>query len=378
MNKISILSYDYPPCKGGISRLIASVASEISSRGIIIEILTVKNNDYGPTRPDLPTIEVGRGIYRLIQTWLYLKKLGRNAYLITTVWNPEATVAWLCGNKKLYIMAHGNEVMPYPNRIKFFIKKILRREVLGFASNVICNSYYTEKQVLACQPNAKTIVICPAVDYNHFNRIIDKVSVCEKYGLPHNKKLVLSVARISAYKGHDVILKAFAKLTKEKRRMLQYVVVGTGEFMNELKQMTINYGLEDCVSWLGYVTDDELPDIYRAADLFILCTREDKKSCGVEGFGMVFLEAQASDVPVIGTRAGGIPDAIKEGNGGWFVEQDDYTEICEHLNRLIDDYNIYKSQGILGGQRVKNECSWSGYVDKLLATMGGDSEGEKY
>ena len=78
--------------------------------------------------------------------------------------------------------------------------------------------------------------------------------------------------------------------------------------------------------WLGFIKDDELPVFYRAADVFVLCMREATKSGEVEGFGMVFLEAQACGTPTIGTRSGGIPDAVTPWPGTLRSKPRDETE----------------------------------------------------
>ena len=93
--------------------------------------------------------------------------------------------------------------------------------------------------------------------------------------------------------------------------------------------------IADLVRWLGFVPEDELADVYRASDLFILCSQEDRSSGDVEGFGLVFLEAQAASVPVVGSRTGGIADAVSDGEGGWLIESRDVGRLATIISRLV-------------------------------------------
>jgi phosphatidylinositol alpha-1,6-mannosyltransferase len=270
-------------------------------------------------------------------------------------------------------MAHGNEVMSYPPGLRYRLKGWLRRKVITSASTVVCNSRYTERLVHAISPKAKTVVITPGVDTQRYAPVDDLRAIRQQFSLPTECRVVLSVSRIDAYKGHEVVLKALAQISPDSRGNLHYVVAGRGSHLATLKALATSLGLDDSVTWLGFVSDDDLPALYNCADLFVLCTREDPQARGVEGFGMVFLEAQASGVPVIGTRAGGIPDAIVEGRGGWLIGQDDVSTLRYHLEMLIRDIAPFRAQGMLGRQRALTQCTWDLYVSKLLKVMDAEN-----
>lgn len=371
-NTTIILSYDYPPNDGGISRLTAAFASGLSVEGVEVEVCTLDGNPMkqGLARPDLTTVELPRKKgWREIGLIRYLLSKPKQSKIITTVWNPEASVAWLLGRRNLYVLAHGNEVMPYPDGLGFRIKDWLRKKVLTTARCVICNSLYTESLVNSLAPAAKTTVINPGVDCERFNIGLTQLQARLQLGLPPEKRVLLSVSRIDEYKGHDVVLEALTALTKEQRQYIHYVVAGKGNHLEALRRRSTELGLDQHISWLGFVADDKLPLLYKAADLFVLCTREDKTQRGVEGFGMVFLEAQAAGLAVIGTRAGGIPDAIREGNGGWLIEQDDSTALVSRLQILITKPDDISTQGGLGMKRTQNECTWHHYTQDLLRAL---------
>lgn len=371
MSPITVLSYDYPPNDGGISRLAGNAVAELARRGRSVVVLTVDGAGCtGLARPAVQTQQVpGSGLRRDLATFAYLRRLPVERRLLATVWNPEASLAWLARRPRLTVMAHGNEVMAYPGGLKWTLKDRLRRRVLAAADNVICNSRYTQGLVHALAPTARTTVICPAVDAARFAGPFDAAVTRQAFGLSAHKLLLLSVSRMDAYKGHDVVLHALAQLPIATRDRLHYTVAGRGSHLPVLQALAAELGVADCVSWLGFVADDALPALYGCADLFLLCTRDDPRVRGVEGFGMAFLEAQAAGVPVVGTAAGGIPDAIVPGEGGWLISQDDVAAVAAHLHALTEDPAPYRAQGVAGRRRVQRDATWEKYVDRLLAVM---------
>ncbi|MEA1081434.1 glycosyltransferase family 4 protein [Marinobacter qingdaonensis] len=369
---IVLLSYDYPPNDGGISRLVAELTKGLLKLGQEVKVVTVEDNGRaGPLRPEVTTAEVAsRGWMRHLATLRSIQSVPSEAKLIASVWNPEGTLAWIAGrSSNLWIMAHGNEVMPYPSGLRFGLKKWLRGRVLAAAKGVICNSRYTEGLVKVACPSARTVVIPLGVDVSRFSCSTEKASAREQFGLPERGRIVLSVSRLNSYKGHDTVLRALASLPAAEREELHYVVAGKGEHLSALKALAKELEISGQVHWLGFVGEADLPLLYRSADLFVLCTREDSRGRGVEGFGLVFLEAQAAGIPVLGTRAGGIPDAIKEGRGGWLVQPDDIEALRNKLSELASGHEKFEMQGIEARRRAESECTWDVYVDKFCEIL---------
>lgn len=138
-----------------------------------------------------------------------------------------------------------------------------------------------------------------------------------RYGL-HGKKVLLTVSRLAAaerYKGHDRVIRALAELS-ESHPDIVYVVAGDGDDRPRLEQLARELGVAERVRFIGYVQESELPDLYRAADVFIM------PSTG-EGFGIVFLQALASGVPAIGGDSDGSRDPLQDGLTGELVAPTD-------------------------------------------------------
>ncbi len=149
----------------------------------------------------------------------------------------------------------------------------------------------------------------------------DRHGARERFGLRLDEFAVLTVARLDAregYKGHDRIIPLIAQAGSQGSRAI-YLIAGTGDDEPRLRQMAKAHGVEERVRFLGKVPRMDLPDLYRAADLFAL------PSTG-EGFGISFLEAMACGTPAIGLAAGGAPDALGDGELGICVHQRDFAE----------------------------------------------------
>ena len=122
------------------------------------------------------------------------------------------------------------------------------------------------------------------------------------------------------------------------------------------------------VGW-GSFPKKHLPQVYCASDLFVLCTRDAPDERAVEGFGLVFLEAQSCGTPVVGTRSGGIPEAIRDGKGGWLIEQDDVPKLTDIIRELVHSPESFRPAGTRARERVLRENTWTLYVQRLLALL---------
>jgi GT2 family glycosyltransferase len=245
----------------------------------------------------------------------------------------------------------------------------LQRRVLENADLVIANSDYTKELVSRVAPKTRVRVISLAVDSERFAPG-DGDAAKAKFGLA-GKRVVCTVSRIERYKAHDVVLRAIANLELSDREDLLYIIVGQGPYEQALRNLAVELGIETHVRWFGFVSEDELPDLYRASDLFALCTREAPEERSVEGFGLVFLEAQSCGTPVVGVRSGGIPAAIQEGNGGWLIKQDDIAGLTRLLKDLVRSPALFRAEGRKARQRILRECTWESYGERFAAALAG-------
>lgn len=143
--------------------------------------------------------------------------------------------------------------------------------------------------------------------------------------------ILLTVGRLAAnerYKGHELV---FAALPALRARFpdLVHVVAGEGDDRARLAARAVELaGDPAAVRFLGYVPDEELPELYRLADLFVMPSSD-------EGFGIVYLEAAACGLRVIGGAGGGSADAIPDDRVGAIVDPGDRDRLIETVTRLL-------------------------------------------
>lgn len=136
---------------------------------------------------------------------------------------------------------------------------------------------------------------------------------------------VLFVGRLVYYKGVDVLLRAI-----ERVKRCELVVVGRGEDSRRLQRLANELGVGDRVRFAGYVSEDRLGGLYRAADVFVL-----PSTTSAEAFGLSQIEAMAWGCPVVNTRLGtGVSDVSVDGRTGLSVEPGDVDSLAVALNRL--------------------------------------------
>lgn len=137
-----------------------------------------------------------------------------------------------------------------------------------------------------------------------------------------DKLTLLFVGRLISRKGADIAVESLAAAGGD----IELLVAGTGRLEADLKQLARDRGIADCVHFLGYVPDKELPVLYSSVDATMFTSN-------YEGFGLVFLESLASGTPVIATPVGGVPDIVEDGKTGFICtgNPDDMAKRIEEL-----------------------------------------------
>lgn len=151
----------------------------------------------------------------------------------------------------------------------------------------------------------------------------------DRHGL-RGRKVLLTVGRLDAAergKGHDRVLHALRELVKIDPDLI-YLVVGEGDDRPRLEEVARQAGLERAAVFAGMVPHAELADYYRVADLFVMPSTQ-------EGFGIVFLEAAASGLPVVGGNSDGTIDALAEGAIGRIIDPTSLGQLVAAIREAL-------------------------------------------
>jgi glycosyltransferase involved in cell wall biosynthesis len=277
---------------------------------------------------------------------------GRRACRIVAAHPHLAPVAWLAARwsrTPCWVVAHGFEVWtPLP----FYIRRALRA-----VNGVVAVSQHTATAVIqkqGVQPE-RVSVLPPALDPAFL------ASPCERPALPHGcSPVVLTVGRLMTGepgKGIELVLAALARLQPRYPRLL-YVVVGDGDLRPRLEhEVRVRFPALQ-VWFAGAQPTERLRGFYNAADIFVMPSRQ-------EGFGIVFLEAMASGLPVIAGRCGGAPEVVAEGTTGFLVEPSDPDALAARLAALLDQPELRRRMGEAGRRRVAEHFSFEAFQQRV-------------
>ncbi|MCL4517912.1 MAG: glycosyltransferase family 4 protein [Thaumarchaeota archaeon] len=222
---------------------------------------------------------------------------------------------------------------------------------------IATTSVYARRSEVLRRYAGKVRVIRNGVDTNRFNPSVSGDRVRERYHLS-GKKVVLFVGALTtwhAYKGVDVLLKAFALVSKKTSDSV-LLVVGGGNMLGYYEKMASDLGVSDRVVFAGRV--DELPEYYAACDVCVLPSKDSS-----EGFGLVLLEAMSCGKAVIGSRAGGIVDVVTE-ESGLLVPPNDVSELSRAILSLLLDDELRSAFG-RAGLSLAMDNDWGKVADKV-------------
>jgi phosphatidylinositol alpha-1,6-mannosyltransferase len=268
-------------------------------------------------------------------------------------WRPDEihfgqlVVGGLCGVivKKLFgvpfvVYCHGADMLEF---IRHRPGRIVVRTIFSRCSSIITCSSFTARQAWRFMENRplKIAVLNPCVEARFFGRdSLAEQRLEETYGC-QGKKIVLSVGRLVQRKGHDTIIRACAIL-KDRIPALRYMIVGDGPYRGALEEVARDSGMHERVLFCGVALQAELPSYYRLASVFVMVPRYLEEKGDVEGFGIVFLEANAAGLPVVGGRSGGVEDAVRHGVTGLLVDNpSDPSAIARAIERIVTDETLH-------------------------------------
>ncbi|MFL6193182.1 MAG: glycosyltransferase [Thermoanaerobaculia bacterium] len=219
-------------------------------------------------------------------------------------------------------------------------------------------------------PAERSRVIPYGVDVAAFSPDPERRSLWrDRLGVPAGAPLLLGVGRMATKKGFQVLIDILPALLGEHPD-LRVVLAGGGDLLERFQEAARPWA--DRVFFPGPVLRDTLPDLYRAADLFVLPAVHDGKG-NVDGLPNVILEAMASGLPVVASGISGIPLAVEEGRTGRLVPEKDPAALLAALGGLLADRAGARAMGERGRRKAESELTWDAvaarYREGYLAVL---------
>lgn len=384
VKSLLISSTYYPPDVGGVSQFMSSMVSALGpDRVCCLTGVCVQ----GGQQKKRPTA----GVYRRPLAFAkpkYLQAVGWAAAVaeIMVRERPQAVQLatlyegylglWLRKWLRLpfVVYAHGNEVLDAMQADWNGHRRAIRS-----ADCVLANSHFTAGLLTQTGIKSERIeIVHPGCDVTRFQPI----SVSNDFrktilGSHVQDKVILTVGRLVARKGHDVMIRALPRILKDIPDAC-YLIVGSGPAKPMLEELTSTMGVHDNVIFLENVGDADLPSIYGMCDVFVMPSRANLETCDVEGFGIVFLEASACGKPVIAGRSGGIADAVVDGETGILVPPDSPETLAASICRVLTHKEYAERLGQQGRERAIQEFSWDAVaarVDRIIIAVASGKYG---
>jgi glycosyltransferase involved in cell wall biosynthesis len=274
-------------------------------------------------------------------------------YTLHAPWSSEWSRAFVCRRP-----AFGTPMLNLVPRVFARYLRGIERKNLRRSSRVVALSRFTRDILMSDYevPPERIVLIPGGVDTERFKPHGDRREVRRSLGIDEAALVLLTVRRLVPRMGIENLLRA-AALLKQTVPDLKLLIGGRGELRTRLEKVAMSEGLGDSVSFLGAISDSELPSYYQAADLFVLPTLE------LEAFGLVTLEALACGTPVVGTSAGAIPEILSPLDFRLVADDVTAESIAQAVRGVIEQQLLAPALRQRCRAYVEQNYSWRSHVE---------------
>ena len=366
--RIGIVSPEFPPEKGGIQTYAVEYARELARRGHDVTVFTQSHAE-GELEGEAFRIEPVLRLRRRLDRELVRQPMD--------VWHAmNASYSWLAlETVPVFVTVHGNDFLqpyhpvarldfrsrlrlPFGSGLDRWLGDRLTRHVveraLPRAAHIFANSHYTEQRLLARHPRCRGKTSAALVG------IADEYFTDQRPSRPEGPTRLVTICRLAEpHKNVNLVLRALARL--RERFSFHYTIVGDGWLRPSLEKLADELELRERVTFTGFLDREALRKLLPGSDLFVLTTSE--TPVAYEGFGLVYLEANASGCPVLAARIAGAIEAVEEGVSGFFVDEPGIESIARQLARFLSGELRFEAAECVSFAR---KFSWAKVVDHCL------------
>ncbi|MFA6537527.1 MAG: glycosyltransferase family 4 protein [Patescibacteria group bacterium] len=371
-----LITTDFPPDFGGVANYWANLSFELAK--------VIGEDNYFVLAPEISVsdkfdITQNYIIFRkkmdkkswpkwwpiLTESWKVIKKK-KIQHLFVTQILPVGTVALILKfflNIKYSISIHGLD-LAFAQKSKR--KSFLARIILKNAEKIIANSQFTARKIVSFDKSLKNKIITVYPCPNYFPTEISKERNDEflKERSFENKQLILSVGRLVERKGFDLMIKAMP-LVLQKFPKAIYAIYGDGQDESRLRELIKQKDLQNSIFIFDKEKKENLPLFFANSEIFVMPCRE-RKDGDVEGFGIVYLEANLFGKPAIAGNSGGAPEAVLDTLNGFVVDPQDELDLAGKVIQLLENPELAQKMGEFGKKRVLRDFTWEKQARKLL------------
>jgi len=347
------------PHLGGVESHVRSLSRELAARGHEVTVVTSRHEAGLPAEEALDGFRIVRVKPRFIAMRTPIAPRMRASLRGLTVdllhgHSPPPLSADYAGTVARsrgtpYVVTYHCDV-ELPSAAGSFIESVYRRSLgastLRGADKVIVTTRTyaaTSRAVWRYNP----VVIPNAVNHHRFHPDADGSGVRAKLKTPPDRPVVLLVGRIVPHKGVEHFIEA-ARFVPDAT----FLVVGEGSLLESMKRFAATMGVADRVRFLGRVSEENLPGVYAACDVFVL-----PSVSRLEAFGIVALEAMSTGKPVVVADIPGVREVIEDGREGLLADPMNPQDLGKKIRRLLADPDGRRTMGRRGREKVLESFS---------------------
>jgi phosphatidylinositol alpha-1,6-mannosyltransferase len=374
MSRTLLITNDFPPRPGGIQQFVHNLAVRQPAGSVVVYASTWRGaakfdaeQPFEVVREDtsvlLPTPRVARRSAEIAR-----------AHGCDTVWFGAAAPLGLlaaglrrsAGIERAVAVTHGHEIgwAALPGA-----RQLLRRIARGNDVITYLGEYQRVRLDRALHGLTYLERLAPGVDVDAFHPGVDGSAVRARHGLT-DRPVIVCVSRLVPRKGQDMLIRALPAI---RRRLpgAALLLVSGGPYRKKLEHLAAEQGVASDVVFTGSVPWAELPAHYAAGDVYAMPCRTRAGGLDVEGLGIVYLEASATGLPVVGGDSGGAPDAVLAGETGYVVGGRDVAALADRLAGLLSDPAAAAAMGAAGRAWVEREWRWEKQAARMAALLSG-------
>ncbi|MBW6436817.1 glycosyltransferase family 4 protein [Actinoplanes hulinensis] len=374
MMRTLLVTNDFPPRPGGIQQFVHNLAVRQPAGSIVVYSSTWRGSAAFDAEQPFEVVREDTGI--LLPTPSVARRaagLARAHGCDRVLFGAAAPLGLLAhglrrdaGVERAVGITHGHEIgwAALPGA-----RGLLRRIARGNDVITYLGEYQRTRLDRALHGLTELRRLAPGVDVEKFHPGVDGEAVRRRHGLT-GRPVVVCVSRLVPRKGQDMLIRALPEIRRRVPGAALLLVSG-GPYRKTLERLAREHDVEADVVFTGSVPWAELPDHYAAGDVYAMPCRTRAAGLDVEGLGIVYLEASATGLPVVGGDSGGAPDAVREGETGYVVGGTDVPAIAARVAELLGDPVRAKAMGEAGRAWVEREWRWEKQAARLTGLLTG-------
>jgi phosphatidyl-myo-inositol dimannoside synthase len=346
---ILLLTSEFSPAKGGIGTYAREIACAATALGASVTVVAPDYAQDTTIEDHALPFEISRfrgGLHSMrdlpAKILLARSKVRKEAFDVIHAADWPFFIPVALSRRRtqarVVMTVHGTEI----NETQTLLKRLAIHGtgVFGARTEVAANSQYTEglfRERFSIDAERINAIPLGVSDF-WFGQNSGRAATRELFGLAPDRMVMVTVARITRRKGHQLALAALARVPDALRKQITWLVIGPHGEADYVEQFRRQIDASDCdVRLLGALSNEQIRDIYGAADFFCLTGVPDS-SGRVEGFGLVYLEAAAGGLPCVATAVGGVPDAVTADDTGLLVPPS-VEAVTEAIAELASDHD---------------------------------------